>query len=787
MHRQMLTLGIVSAALGMTLVAPATGNADSGSVLPAGLPADSAVVSVYPGQGYVAVPAAGARKGAWGAAQPGGAVGESHDQGLSPAGSVTITPPGGTSGAIKASGYSFVRVPALETHASFEQNSSTAQWLGARPFNATSVTHTDTWGVDGVNISASIPAGVGFSGSNSQVQWQTAIGNNWASYHNWNQVYFSAFAIYRIKRGVSGAFQFGSSFYASQAMRLPSSSRTRGRAPGGRHPVRGTARGWATAVLVLTVAACTGHEPAPSPAASATATVAPDLDAAKLVRDSWVSDGRRGYFVDGAWQTRAPAFSLYETRWRAALEQRATSRLVTLAAPSLARWVPAALTGGQPGSGLPALAQVAYAADLLRLAGAHFDPGPALAVVESLRAGDRYRSSAARTEPDWGSTAAAVHLLATLGAAVPPQVADAYRHELGAPPGDLVGHAVSDLQGAVDALGEELRAGDLRATAVGALRRAAAELSELPTDVVRLDAQVTLRRVAAALGVTDLRDDASWCGRLVRPDGGVALPAQSTSDPQGSYLAQELGCRGARTPPPLPHSRAGWPTPTAAANALPASLAAVRIAQALRLPDFYSAGLRVQLPAWPTADPADALDGLLLAAALGGHPALDVHRWQGWQTPAVLAGMAPVRLVALLMAGTFGRRTPSAALRGRVAGLGATTDVLTAATLEAATRLFGDPALHDRAARQLPALAVAPRVYRPGPGAPASLYASALAAWITGVRPTADDLRRAGLCRGLRCADLPGGHRDPEALSLLPAGTAAVLGTPGPVAFPLNI
>lgn len=134
---------------------------------------------------------------------------------LYPSGSRNITPPGGSTAAIQAYGHSYVQVPFIETSANYTSDTSTVQWLGSTPFNATSVTHTDTWSNDGISISVSIswPPGIGFSGSGSSAGWTTTVSNTWRTTHDWDSVYFSAFDIYTIHFNVTGSFQFGSSFY----------------------------------------------------------------------------------------------------------------------------------------------------------------------------------------------------------------------------------------------------------------------------------------------------------------------------------------------------------------------------------------------------------------------------------------------------------------------------------------------------------------------------------------------------------------------------------------------
>jgi hypothetical protein len=143
-----------------------------------------------------------------------------HNVSLSSSNSETITPPGGNSGEIFASGTSFVQVPFFEGSANFTDNQSTVAWLGLQPFNADNVIQTDEWQVDtfGFSVTVSNPPSGSVSTSNGDVQWQTTVANNWMSAHSWDQVGFDAGllgSIYRVRFNETGAFQFGSSFFAT--------------------------------------------------------------------------------------------------------------------------------------------------------------------------------------------------------------------------------------------------------------------------------------------------------------------------------------------------------------------------------------------------------------------------------------------------------------------------------------------------------------------------------------------------------------------------------------------
>jgi hypothetical protein len=139
-----------------------------------------------------------------------------HNTNLDPGSSRRITPPGGTTGTIKTTGHSYVKVPFLETSANYTNNSSAVSWLGSRPFNATSITHTDHWHNSGISISVSVswPPGIGFSGSGGSASWTTTTKGTWKTTHSWDSVRFGG-VITKIHYDVTGSFQFGSSYYAT--------------------------------------------------------------------------------------------------------------------------------------------------------------------------------------------------------------------------------------------------------------------------------------------------------------------------------------------------------------------------------------------------------------------------------------------------------------------------------------------------------------------------------------------------------------------------------------------
>lgn len=135
--------------------------------------------------------------------------------------SSSITPPGGRTGEITANGESYLQVRFFQRNrATFTKNSSRVAWLGDSPFNADKVIHTDNWRVDafpGAITISNAPDG-SISEQPGDLQWQTEVENSWISQHSWDEVTFTTSAVlYRSRFNVTGAFQFGSSFFVVTA------------------------------------------------------------------------------------------------------------------------------------------------------------------------------------------------------------------------------------------------------------------------------------------------------------------------------------------------------------------------------------------------------------------------------------------------------------------------------------------------------------------------------------------------------------------------------------------
>jgi hypothetical protein len=145
---------------------------------------------------------------------------------LNPTGRETVSATGGSVGPIEAVGSSHVEIPFLEYFAMYEENQSHVAWLGESPFNADSISHTDTWAVDfvgtGYVIVGAPPGSTQQNGSGSaSVTWTTTVADNWYSEHHWPFVAFFPETppqfgqLFRVQSSVTGTFQFGSSFYTT--------------------------------------------------------------------------------------------------------------------------------------------------------------------------------------------------------------------------------------------------------------------------------------------------------------------------------------------------------------------------------------------------------------------------------------------------------------------------------------------------------------------------------------------------------------------------------------------
>ncbi|MEV4138411.1 hypothetical protein AB0J72_40355 [Dactylosporangium sp. NPDC049742] len=508
-----------------------------------------------------------------------------------------------------------------------------------------------------------------------------------------------------------------------------------------------------------------GPPPGPASAPSRLSAALPERPAAPAVAevraqlaDSWVTDGRRGYFVDDAWSDARSPFSLYDTYWQLRLARSDHPDAAVLDRAAVARWLPAALRGTHDGGSLPAMAQIGYAVDIAAMLG--LPAGGAGGAIEGLRAGDRYRAGPG-SAPDWGSTALAVEALTTAGLPVPAAVTAAVRS--GLTTGADAEALLPQLRAAAALAGAGLPR-ELLAARVGA---AFAGLGEVPDeapdealDVAWLDAQARLRTAARRLGVAVPAFPVRAC------DG---VPGGPAPDPRLTFYARHLGCARTVVPPAPPHSRAGWPAPDQIRVAQASSLAGLRLARTLGAPDPATADrLRatlfdVWLPAVAGTEGVAGAERTLLASRLRALAAM-VAPAERARVDLALARVAPdrsddlQRLLALADAALLpaGPDRRAAVLRVADAGWSAphTGSIFAAASDELASRLLGgDTALHLSAMATADSLRLSGGLYRVRGDGGGSLTATVLAAWIGGTSLPPDSWVALGLCRSGRCGD----------------------------------
>ncbi|MFC8131446.1 hypothetical protein [Streptomyces sp. NPDC057302] len=518
-------------------------------------------------------------------------------------------------------------------------------------------------------------------------------------------------------------------------------------------------------------------------AGAGTGAGAPRVDARQLLLDSWVSDGKRGYFVDGARSTAASPFSLYETTWRLRTAKLAGSRGVHVQPDRMRPWASAAEQGLLESSGLPAIAQIDFAVEAQLAAGGSPGRARVARALEGLRSGDGYRTAGTAKAADPGSTAVAVRVLARLGLPVPAPVRTRAADRLASlTPAGVTrdpGAAISLLQTA-GALG--LAPPPRTAALAAAAQRA---LARRGMDAVRLASEDALRTAAGQLGVQLPAFDPASCAAAVRPDGGVALPGGTAGDPQATYLALRLGCAGAKAPAPGAHSRMGWPGKEARQGALGSSAAAMAVAGRTGYTEPFAAQLASQLrevwlPAasrrkapYDTGQLAGRVNLRQLARTLGAPLVRTVDaRLPALRAASIPAGDEARLLLSALDLGASARGrdrlcAPDSVLRtvkspsaesssgngsSGKGSSGKNGSLTRAVRLAAVAGTCGDARLRQRAVRESGALRVGEGVYSSGRGA--SFESSVAGVWIT--RPGTDAeaaWRRAGLCAGDRCAE----------------------------------
>jgi hypothetical protein len=512
-----------------------------------------------------------------------------------------------------------------------------------------------------------------------------------------------------------------------------------------------------------------------------------------IIAQSWATNGTQGYFID---LTSPPgsSMSLYDTAWwplalggdRRAREDL-NSRLV-------ASWVLPILYGS-PGSngladtaGMPTLAVLENAVDLTTTLGIGFDKAVVARRFEALRVGNEYKSDASAQAGDWGSTALAVGLLQKLGMKPPAAVTTAIDAQLEE---SLGSRQASQLFGYVIPM-LSLMSGDQVKSAARQVRAQLAWITtQLPsmTPFERLVAATDLRHVIMLAG------NRPWsqviaCRGLQTSSQGVTIVANSAVDPQATTDALEAGCLQKVNVPPWTSS--GWPNEEAYSDAVPASIAGIRIADALGASSQYRSLLVAQLEnVWLPAPPGNAqpdVAGVAMLSRILGVKTASANLG-GALKAALAAGPTAESLPVLLEAWIQGNRDNS--LGRDVTENGATGNIFAAAASELEYRITGDRRFDDMSRVILARLAAGRGLYAvaedAGPAlARSSVVATAIADWILRVPMPVGALKLAGLCDQQLSCGQPGGMNSPLDSTLNATSAVLTMMHPDAVTFPMG-
>lgn len=128
--------------------------------------------------------------------------------------SSTILPPGGASGIVATQFRTNVVGSQLDTVATLSGTSS-AKWLGGNPFNASSISLTDTlWanslGVTTVNVGSGLGAGISVVGST--ITYSNTTSSTWQNVHNYSGWQFSGLLL-NVNQSATASYRFGSTTF----------------------------------------------------------------------------------------------------------------------------------------------------------------------------------------------------------------------------------------------------------------------------------------------------------------------------------------------------------------------------------------------------------------------------------------------------------------------------------------------------------------------------------------------------------------------------------------------
>lgn len=484
-----------------------------------------------------------------------------------------------------------------------------------------------------------------------------------------------------------------------------------------------------------------------------------------LLNDSWVTDDQSGYFIDDAWSETGSPFSLYDTWWNL-LQWKQQSRTGSpIQAASVERWIRPALAGQKNASGLPPIAQIAYAVRISREIGLGVDSFQVSRGLQSLYRDGLYATSK-DSQANWGSTALAVESLTALNLPVPQSVIDRVRQTIAQHSTIDRDTATSVLLPALEAavvLGPTAYNKDSARTKVYEVNKA---LGVNP-DPTWLGASASLRRVAESLNVHLPPISATACLRLAGPDGTVRFQPSQPPDPQLTIYAIRLGCDVGRFSIP-PHSRAGWPTADTPSKALRSTIAGLRLAATLNYSqdDYQEKIARTLRAVWVPMRVAStgkqSLTSSLmemrvyaLAAALGKQGLVAEMKTGTALEPADDVA----RLVVTLS--IYYRTSAKGSAKGlelkRAQSEGSPVSIYSVATKELVAQLLKDEGLHRDALRMLQTLGFPNGTFRVGveggDSVEPSVTATALAAWISGTSVSAADWTAAGFCSARGCGE----------------------------------
>jgi hypothetical protein len=530
--------------------------------------------------------------------------------------------------------------------------------------------------------------------------------------------------------------------------------------------IRCTIRGMLALVTAVAMTAC-GASRDPRPAVEHSGPPSRETMVATLA-DAWVSDGQRGYFVDGAPRWHSGAMSLYRTRWNLRLAG-ASALDVRLDSARVAEWLDPAFDEATSPTGLPELTVLEYAVDVANLVGAPLDRARVLAAVERLRLGSGYRPGAGAM-PNWGSNATAVRIHRWLGERPPGPVTAAARKALHSTdpqrltPDLVVNDVVPQLEIVASDPPDEP---DIDLT-----RRYVKEASQIlaaaPIDAVWLSAEVALYDAAKSVGVSLPATRPAACDRLLGTDGKVRFGGATRPDPQATHLAQRFGCPNVDARPDPEHGRIGWPDERVQAQSLGGTVAAMRIAQHLGVENQYLPQVMATVrDRWlpqhnssPQPNPADVGRLRELMSYDTAHTAALSVADASIHQPSVASGNA-VSVAILMWALAADPPSPqrTAAVHNTIASL--TPDrgpsMIAAASLELAARLLADTTMHSRAERMARQLRIAAGIYRLADNGNrsdvGSLVASAIGIWIEAVPRPQQAWVDAGFCNSHGCAE----------------------------------